>query len=121
MYPSTTFDFTLPKGLVDEHGQIHREGTMRLSRARDEIEIYKNQKVQAEPAYEVLVRLSQVITRLGTLPTVTSEQLENLFSIDLTYLQEFYNRVNYQGDPHIPVQCPQCRAQFEVELELSGE
>ena len=121
MYPQTQFDFTLPKGLVDEQGQTHRHGKMRLARARDEIEIAKNQTIKEEPAYEVLVRLSQVITTLGNLKSPTPEQLEQLFSVDLAYLQEFYNRVNYQGDPHIPVQCPQCQAQFEVELELSGE
>ena len=121
MYPQTEFEFILPKGLIDAQGQIHRQGVMRLARARDEIEILKNQKVQNEPAYEVLMRLSQVITVLGSVSAPTPEQLEHLFSVDLTYLQEFYNRVNYQGDPHIPVQCPHCQAQFEVELTLAGE
>ncbi len=121
MYPQTEFEFILPKGLIDAQGQIHRQGVMRLARARDEIEILKNQKVQNEPAYEVLMRLSQVITVLGSVSAPTPEQLEHLFSVDLTYLQEFYNRVNYQGYPHIPVQCPHCQAQFEVELTLAGE
>ena len=33
----TVYDFTLPKGLVDGAGQVHRKGKMRLATARDEI------------------------------------------------------------------------------------
>jgi hypothetical protein len=121
MFPHTEFDFSLPKGLVDEHGHVHRHGKMRLTRARDEIELMKDQRIQREPAYESILRLAQVITVLGDLTTPTPAQLEQLFSIDLAYLQEFYNRINYQDDTHIPVQCPQCQAHFEVEFELSGE
>jgi hypothetical protein len=33
----TEYAFTLPKGYVDAGGQVHREGTMRLATARDEI------------------------------------------------------------------------------------
>jgi len=67
------------------------------------------------------VLLSRVITRLGSLSSVTPEVLEGLFTRDLAYLREFYNRLNQQGDAYIPVQCPQCSTQFSVELSLSGE
>jgi hypothetical protein len=33
----TTFDFVLPRGFVDANGDVHREGTMRLATARDEL------------------------------------------------------------------------------------
>jgi len=33
----TEFPFTLPKGFVDYEGNLHREGTMRLATAGDEI------------------------------------------------------------------------------------
>lgn len=117
----TKFEFTLPKGLVDAEGTVHRQGIMRLATAKDELAVQKDWRVQQEPAYEMLVRLSRVITRLGELSDLTPTLLENLFTVDLVYLQEFYNRINQQGDPLIPVQCPQCQAQFDVELELSGE
>ncbi len=117
----TEFDFILPKGLVDSQGHVHREGIMRLTTAKDEICIRKDQLVQKEPEYGVLVMLSRVITRLGTLPSITPELLENLFCRDLAYLREFYNRVNQQGDAHIPVQCPQCSHQFSKEFSFAGE
>jgi hypothetical protein len=33
----TEFSFVLPRGYIDANGTLHREGTMRLARARDEI------------------------------------------------------------------------------------
>ena len=115
------FDFLLPRGLVDDQGNIHRQGVMRLSTAKDELAVQKDQRVRQDPAYSTLVALSRVITNLGSLAAVTPELLENLFSRDLAYLREFYNRINQQEDATIPVQCPDCRCQFKVELALSGE
>ncbi len=33
----TEFAFELPRGYVDDEGQVHRHGTMRLATARDEL------------------------------------------------------------------------------------
>ena len=33
----TEFEFTLPKGFVDDQGNLHRKGVMRLATAKDEI------------------------------------------------------------------------------------
>ncbi len=118
---TTEFDFILPKGLVDSQGQVHREGKMRMATAKDEISLQKDYRVQKNSAYAVLVMLSQVITRLGSLSIVTPEILEQLFTLDLAYLREFYNRLNQQGSAYIPVQCPSCNSRFDVELALMGE
>ncbi|MBW4700065.1 MAG: phage tail assembly protein [Aphanocapsa lilacina HA4352-LM1] len=115
------FAFTLPRGLLGEGGELHRQGTMRLATARDEMAVQKDSRVQANPAYGVLVMLSRVIVRLGTLAAITPEALESLFTRDIAYLRELYNRLNQQGNVHIPAQCPQCSSRFAVELALSGE
>jgi hypothetical protein len=117
----TEFDFILPRGLVDAEENVHRQGVMRLATAKDEIFIQKNRDAQDNSAYGVLVMLSRVITRLGSLTEITPDLLENLFSRDLAYLREFYNRINQQGDAYLPVQCPKCSSQFQVELALAGE
>jgi len=117
----TEFDFILPRGLIDEEGGVHRQGVMRLATAKDELSVQKDGRVKDDPAYGVLVMLSRVITRLGSLSAITPELLEGLFTLDLAYLREFYNRLNQQGDVYIPVECPQCSSQFTVELALSGE
>ncbi|GAA6616006.1 phage tail assembly protein [Scytonema sp. NUACC26] len=117
----TEFAFTLPKGLVDTKNRVHRQGVMRLATALDEILVQTERKVQENSAYGVLVMLSRVITRLGSLTSVSPNLLEGLVVSDLAYLREFYNRVNQQGNAHIPTQCPHCNTEFSVELELAGE
>ncbi|MFE1745585.1 phage tail assembly protein [Coleofasciculus sp. H7-2] len=117
----TEFEFVLPRGLVDAQGGVHRQGVMRLATAKDEMYVQKDRGVQDNPAYGVLVMLSRVITCIGTLTEVTPALLEGLFSRDLAYLREFYNRINQEGDAYIPVECPKCNSQFQVELSLSGE
>ena len=117
----TEFNFILPRGLVDDRGGVHRQGVMRLATAKDELYVQKDSRVQQDSAYGVLVMLSRVITRLGSISSITPELLEELFTRDLAYLREFYNRINQQGNAYLPVQCPQCSSQFNVELSLSGE
>ena len=117
----TEFDFILPRGLVDEAAVVHRHGVMRLATAKDELMTQKDRRVKHDPAYSTLVILSQVIISLGSLTTITPELLENLFTQDLAYLRELYNRLNQQDSSSQPVQCPECSYQFEVEFALSGE
>lgn len=119
--PETEFEFTLPKGLMDADGGIHSQGVMRLATARDEVALQKNHKAQQGQAYSVLVRLSQVITRLGSVSAVTPELLENLFVLDLAYLREFYNQINQQNEISVATQCPQCSHSFKARMALSGE
>ena len=117
----TEFDFILPRGLVDTAGALHREGVMRLATARDEIAIAKDARAQESEAYGELILFSRVITRLGEVTEIVPDLLENLFTLDLSYLREFYNRINQQGTAKISVDCPACQHQFMAELALSGE
>ncbi len=51
----TEFNFTLPRGLVDDSGVLQQQGVMRLATARDELVAYKHRHVQAYPEYLMLV------------------------------------------------------------------
>ena len=117
----TEFPFTLPKGYVDEQGEVHREGTMRLATAFDEIAPLKDPRVQSNPAYLLVILLSRVITRLGTLDPVNPKTIEGLFAGDLAFLQELYYRINEHGSNLIRTQCPDCSKEFDVELAGAGE
>lgn len=55
----TEFPFTLPCGFVDAEGTLHREGTMRLATAYDEIAPLKDPRVQSNPGYLVLILLAR--------------------------------------------------------------
>jgi hypothetical protein len=119
--PPTEFAFTLPRGLPGGDGMVHRQGVMRLATARDELTVERDRMAQSQPGYADLVMFSRVITRLGELTTLTPTLLEELFTVDLAYLREFYNRINQSNQAHIPAECPQCRHSFAVELSLAGE
>ncbi|MGH4014970.1 MAG: phage tail assembly protein [Pseudonocardiaceae bacterium] len=111
----TEFPFTLPQGLVAPDGTVHRDGTMRLATAFDEIEPIKDPRVRANPGYLVIILLTRVITRLGSLEYINTNTIENLYSADLAYLQDFYQRINLNGHARLQVDCPHCSGAFEVE------
>ena len=93
------FDFTLPKGFVDDSGALHREGVMRLATARDEIEPLRDPRIAGpDDPYLTLVILGRVIVSLGTITEVTPRHVESLFAADLAYLQDLYGIINF-GDP----------------------
>lgn len=117
----TEFEFTLPVGYVDESGTLHKEGTMRLATAADEILPMKDPRVQQNPSYLTVILLSRVVTRLGTLKMITPLMIEGLFAGDFTYLQELYNRINQNGSDGIKAVCPKCKHQFEIEPQPPGE
>lgn len=111
----TEFEFALPKGYVDKEGNLHRSGTMRLATAGDEILPMKDPRVKQNPAYLTIIVLSRVITKLGQVEVITPKLIEELFSGDLAYLQDFYQRINQNGDSNLQVKCPKCEHAFEVE------
>lgn len=121
MVQQTEFPFVLPQGYIDSEGNIHREGTMRLSTAYDEIAPLRDPRVQANPGYLVIILLSRVITNLGTLQQINPKTIEGLFSGDLVYLQDFYQRINQNGHSRFLVTCPHCQGEFEVETVPLGE
>jgi hypothetical protein len=117
----TEFEFTLPRGFVDQAGNLHRTGVMRLATAMDEIAPLRDLRVRSNEAYLVIILLSRVIVKLGNLPQVSTSVIENLFAADLAYLQAFYRQINEQGTSTVELVCPECNAKFELDLaELGG-
>ena len=121
MMLQTEFEFVLPKGYVDDQGTLHREGTMRLATAMDEIIPLRDPRVRNNEAYLVVILLSQVITRLGTLPKVTPAVVEQFFAADIAYLQDLYRQINDVDAHRVTVTCPNCGHEFEEEIPLLGE
>ena len=117
----TEFNFTLPHGYVDSEGNLHKEGTMRLATAFDEVAPMKDSRVKVNPAYLIVILLSRVITRLGDLEMINPKVIEGLFAGDFAFLQEFYRRINENGHALVSVSCPECEAEFEVTVDGSGE
>ncbi len=109
----TEYEFELPKGYVDAEGTLHKKGTMRLATAKDEILPQKDPRIQTNPAYLSVILLSRVVTKLGSLPDVSPQVIEDLFLADLAYLQELYRRIN-DDEVTVTIQCPHCERETEV-------
>jgi hypothetical protein len=112
----TEVTFTLPKGYVDGAGTVHREGTMRLATARDEIEPLGDPAVRQNEAYLPVLLLARVVTRIGAVREVDAPLIESLFAADFDHLQRLYERVNTDGEAVGVLSCPDCGHPFEVDL-----
>lgn len=112
----TEFDFELPRGYVDDDGVVHKQGTMRLATARDELLPLYDARVQENPAFTTVVLLGRVITSLGTLSSVSASVVENMFASDVAFLQDFYRRINAEGHTRAAVTCPQCSHRFTIDI-----
>jgi hypothetical protein len=112
----TEVSFTLPRGYVDASGAVHRDGTMRLATARDEIEAVREPEVRQNEAYLTVLLLSRVVTKVGEVTDVTPGLIEGLYAADFDHLQRLYERLNTDGEAVGSVTCPSCSHAFEVDL-----
>jgi len=117
----TEFPFELPKGYIDKDGNVHKKGMMRLATAADEILPMKDVRVQQNPAYLSIMLLSRVITKLGDLPQIDTRVIEKLFTADLAYLQDMYQRINQIEPPKYKITCPKCGHEHVETLNFLGE
>ena len=116
----TQIEFTLPRGIVDDTGEVHRVGTMRLATARDEIMPLRDPRVQDNEAYLTVILLSRVITSLGSLTSINPGVVEGMYAADLAMLQDLYRRVNQEGHTQAAVTCPECKHEFTVDVTGDG-
>jgi len=112
----TTYQFELPRGYIDEHGDVHRLGIMRLATARDELVPLADMRVKDNPAYLSVVLLARVVTSLGAIQAVRADVIEELFASDLAFLQDLYRRINTEGHTRASVTCPSCKHDFAVDV-----
>jgi hypothetical protein len=66
------------------------------------------------PVYRVIILLSHVVTRLGSLSRITPKVIENLYAADLVFLQNLYNQVNQREEDRRMVVCPKCQHEFQL-------
>lgn len=114
----TEYEFELPRGYVDDNGNLHKKGKMRLATAADEILPMRDPRVQQNPSYLTIIVLSRVVTQLGDLPAIDTKTIEKLFTADLSYLQGLYQQINEMAMPNVAAQCPKCQHEFEVEVNF---
>jgi hypothetical protein len=111
--------FTLPCGYVDERGDLHRDGVMRLATALDEVQPLHDVRVKHNQAYVAILLLSRVVMRIGNITPVAPVVVERLFAADFAYLQDLYVQMNQPGEALAETQCPECGSRFAVDLLAS--
>jgi hypothetical protein len=114
----TEFSFVLPRGYVDDMGILHKEGIMRLANAGDEILPLRDPRVQQNPSYLTIILLARVVTKLGSMPAVDTRAIERLYTMDLAYLQDLYQRINTMEMPVYKTICPHCNEEIEVPVNF---
>ncbi len=117
----TVYEFDLPKGYVDSSGEVHRHGKMRLATAGDEISATRDPRVLNNPSFLSVVVLSKVITELEGVEMVTTTLIEKLFTADMAFLQDMYQKINNVEPVMIRAVCPSCGHTFEVPINFTRE
>lgn len=117
----TEYEFELPRGYVDDEGNLHKRGVMRLATAADEILPMRDQRVQQNPGYLSIILLTRVITKLGDMRAIDTRVIEKLFTADLAFLQNFYRQINEMEIPKVRAVCPKCDHEFDVEVSFIAE
>lgn len=118
---TTVYEFELPRGYTDERGGVYKKGKMRLATAGDEITSARDPRVLSNPAYLTIVLLARVITEIDGIGSVSASLIENLYTADLAYLQDMYQRINDIEPPAMRVVCPHCGEQFETPINFTRE
>ena len=117
----TLYDFTLPKGYLDAIGEVHKRGKMRLATAGDEISATRDPRVLQNPSYLTIAILSKVVTEIEGVDVISATTIEKLFTADLAFLQDMYQRINDIEPPVMQCVCPDCGKSFEVPLNFTQE
>ena len=117
----TVYEFELPKGYVDANGNVHKHGKMRLATAAGEIGATRDPRVLSNPSYLSVVVLSKVVTELEGVEMVTPALIEKLFTADMAFLQDMYQKVNNVEPLSIKAVCPECGCIHEVPLNFTRE
>jgi hypothetical protein len=99
--------FTLPYGLIDSHGDVHRHGMMLLP-----VEPINPQDILENSSDSGLEKLSQVVKRLGSLSVVTTDHLRRLVERDEIYLREVYRLASQISQGPLTTTTASYKAQF---------
>ena len=118
---TTEFEFELPKGYVDKTGEVHKKGVMRLANAADEIVPLNDPRVKMNPGYLSILLLERVIVKLGKLKKVDAHIIESLFTADMAYLQDLYQKINAVEPQKAKFVCPKCSHSFKAEIPFFSE
>jgi hypothetical protein len=106
--PHASTHFTLPFGLEDARGRLHREGVLRLPTQKDIIAVLKVAGEIENPAYLETLLLARMLVRLGDLELtdeIRRDIVEQLVEPDIEHLSRVFEALSRPADQ---VVCPHC-------------
>ncbi|MBI2931412.1 MAG: phage tail assembly protein [Planctomycetes bacterium] len=114
------YTFTLPKGYMDEKGQVHREVTLREITGADQ-EAMLNPQLKSNPAKMLSALLARVITHLGTLESkdIGTHVTGRMLKSDRDFLILKLKEIDGGPEMDIDVECPSCSHKFKATFDIS--
>jgi len=116
----TDYTFELPKGFVDDKGQLHKDVTIREITGADQ-EAMLNPQFRNNPAKMLTALLARVIVKLGTLEgrQVDTHVTAAMFKSDRDFLIMKLKEIDSGPEMEIDVECPDCGKKFKAMLDIS--
>ena len=116
----TQYAFELPKGYVDEKGQVHQEVALREITGADQ-EAMLNPQLRNNPAKMLTALLARVITKLGTLEgrQIDTGVTASMVKSDRDFLILKLKEIDSGPEMEIDVECPDCSKKFKAMLDIS--
>jgi len=116
----TEYTYELPKGYVDDKGQVHKEVTIREITGADQ-EAMLNPQFRNNPAKMLTALLARVIVKLGALEgrQVDTAVTASMFKSDRDFLIMKLKEIDSGPEMEIDVECPECGKKFKAMLDIS--
>jgi hypothetical protein len=110
-------EVTLPIGIADDNGRVHRSVTLRKMTGREEA-LLADPGNQRNGGRLVTALLHSCTTRLGDMETVTRAQIEHMYSADRNFLLLRLRGFTFGSELPASYTCPSCSNRFEVTEDL---
>jgi len=116
----TEYTYELPKGFVDDKGQLHKDVTIREITGADQ-EAMLNPQFRNNPAKMLTALLARVIVKLGALEgrQVDTHVTAAMFKSDRDFLIMKLKEIDSGPEMEIDVECPDCGKKFKAMLDIS--
>ncbi len=110
-------EVTLPIGLLDVSGHIQRQAAIHKMRGYEEALLYDE---SLGPAQLVSALIRSCLVRLGTLRSISPEDVSQLYTADRNYLLLQIRRISLGDQLLASYQCPRCSNDVAIVHDLAA-
>ena len=112
--------FELPKGYVDEKGEVHKEVVLREITGADQ-EAMLNPQLRNNAAKMLSALLARVMVRLGSLEKakINTHVAASMVKTDRDFIIMKLKEIDSGPEMDIDVECPDCGKKFKAMLDIS--